>query len=135
MEALEPYILSDQLADMSPSISQCLLSHQEVSGRLQATEACIVHLHVTSLDLHQAMTLCWTHGLYDAIFYIYTRGMRDFVSPLEELVTVLRNAMDSGNALTVTQVTYSLYCMFLSVMVKKVPVYQSGQGYGWKGHI
>nr|XP_045621529.1 vacuolar protein sorting-associated protein 8 homolog isoform X2 [Procambarus clarkii] len=104
LEALEPYILSDQLADISPSITQCLLAHQEVCGKLQAAEACIVHLSVTSLDLHQAMTLCWTHGLYDAIFYIYTHGMRDFVTPLEELVTVLCNAMDSGNALTDSQV-------------------------------
>ncbi|ROT61672.1 Vacuolar protein sorting-associated protein 8-like protein, partial [Penaeus vannamei] len=104
LESLEPYILSDQLADMSPSISQCLLSHHEACGRLQAAEACIVHLQVTSLDLHQAMTLCWTHGLYDAIFYIYTHGMRDFVTPLEELITVLSNAMDSGKALTDSQV-------------------------------
>ncbi|KAK8727977.1 hypothetical protein OTU49_009327 [Cherax quadricarinatus] len=104
LEALEPYILSDQLCDMSPSITQCLLTHQEVCGRLEAAEACIVHLHVTSLDLHQAMTLCWTHGLYDAIFYIYTHGMRDFVTPLEELTTVLCNALDSGNALTHSQV-------------------------------
>ncbi|KAK4298989.1 hypothetical protein Pmani_028696 [Petrolisthes manimaculis] len=104
LEALEPYILSDQLPDMSPSITQCLLSHQEASGRLQAAEACIVHLSVISLDLHQAMTLCWSHGLYDAIFYIYTRGMKDFVTPLEELVTVLCNAMDSGNTLTNNQV-------------------------------
>ncbi|XP_042868274.1 vacuolar protein sorting-associated protein 8 homolog [Penaeus japonicus] len=104
LESLEPYILSDQLADMSPSISQCLLSHHESCGRLQAAEACIVHLQVTSLDLHQAMTLCWTHGLYDAIFYIYTHGMRDFVTPLEELSTVLSNAMDSGKGLTDSQV-------------------------------
>ncbi|KAK7082685.1 Vacuolar protein sorting-associated protein 8 [Halocaridina rubra] len=104
LEALEPYILSDQLSDMSPSITQCLLSHQETCGRLQAAEACIVHLDVTSLDLHQAMTLCWTHGMYDAIFYIYTRGIKDFITPLEELITVLCNAMDSGNALTDCQV-------------------------------
>ncbi|KAG0695015.1 Vacuolar protein sorting-associated protein 8 [Chionoecetes opilio] len=50
------------------------------------------------------MTLCWTHGLYDAIFYIYTRGMGDFVTPLEELVTVLRGALDGGVALHDTQV-------------------------------
>ncbi|CAL4079363.1 unnamed protein product [Meganyctiphanes norvegica] len=104
LEALEPFILNDQLAEMSPIISQCLLSHYELSGRLQAAEACIVHLHVTSLDLHQAMTLCWTHGLYDAIFYVYNQGMRDFVTPLEELTTVLCNAMDSDEALSGNQV-------------------------------
>ena len=105
LEALEPYILSDQLSEMSPSISQCLLSHHEATGRLQAAEACIVHLSVPSLDLHQAMTLCWAHGLYDAIFYIYTRGMGDFVTPLEELVTVLCGSLDGGEILQDSQVT------------------------------
>ena len=27
--------------------------------------------------------LCWAHGLYDAIFYVYNRGMRDYATPLE----------------------------------------------------
>lgn len=27
--------------------------------------------------------LCWAHGLYDAIFYVYNRGMRDYTTPLE----------------------------------------------------
>ena len=31
----------------------------------------------------QMVKLCWAHGLYDAIFYVYNRGMRDFTAPLE----------------------------------------------------
>ena len=30
--------------------------------------------------------LCWAHGLYDAIFYVYNRGMRDYTTPLEVLI-------------------------------------------------
>lgn len=31
----------------------------------------------------QMVKLCWAHGLYDAIFYVYNRGMRDYTTPLE----------------------------------------------------
>lgn len=31
----------------------------------------------------QMVKLCWAHGLYDAIFYVYNRGMRDYSTPLE----------------------------------------------------
>ena len=90
---------------MSPIISQCLLSHYENQDRLQAIEACIVHLNVTSLDLHQTMTLCWAHGLYDAIFYVYAHGMKDYITPLEELITVLKNALDTNSNLNNIQVS------------------------------
>jgi len=43
------------------------------------------------------MKLCWTHGLYDAIIYIYNRGMNDFISPLEELMTELQSALLAGS--------------------------------------
>lgn len=104
LESLEPYILSDQIVEMSPSITQCLLSHYENNGHFEAAEACIVHLSITSLDLHQTMTLCWAHGLYDAIFYVYTRGIKDYITPLEELLTVLKGALDAHVLLTDAQI-------------------------------
>lgn len=55
-----------------------------------------MHLDVTSIDIHQVMTLCWTHGLYDAIVYIYNRGMMDYITPMEELMTVLQGALATG---------------------------------------
>ena len=43
------------------------------------------------------MKICEQHGLYDAIIYIYNNGMLDYVTPAEELLTVLMNAMDASN--------------------------------------
>jgi len=51
---------------------------------------------VASLDIHQTMKLCWTHGLYDAIIYIYNQGMKDYITPLEELMTELNSAISAG---------------------------------------
>ena len=36
----------------------------------------------------QMVKLCWAHGLYDAIFYVYNRGMRDYTTPLEVFLDV-----------------------------------------------
>jgi hypothetical protein len=43
------------------------------------------------------MKICWTQGLYDAIIYIYNHGMKDYVSPFEELMTELQSALAAGN--------------------------------------
>ncbi len=74
LEALEPYILSDQLRNVPVSVCQVRLlvrdvqirhavdlkyifqefvKHYEAVDKLQALEACITHLNVTSLDIHQ----------------------------------------------------------------------------------
>ena len=37
--------------------------------------------------------MCWTHGLYDAIIYIYTRGLGDYGTPLREILRVIQSAV------------------------------------------
>lgn len=46
------------------------------------------------------MLLCWGHALYDAIIYVYNKGMHDYVTPLEELLSTLKAAVDTGKQLT-----------------------------------
>lgn len=38
--------------------------------------------------------------MYDGIIYIYNQGLQDFVTPLLELITVLRDAIKSGKQLS-----------------------------------
>ena len=39
------------------------------------------------------MNVCWLHGLYDGIIYVYNNGMLDYVAPAEELLGALAGAM------------------------------------------
>ena len=96
LECLESYILSDQLRNLPVNISQEFVEHYERTECFMALEACITHLNVVCLDIHQVMSSCWQYGLYDAIIYIYNNGMQDFVTPAEELLTVLVNALKSN---------------------------------------
>jgi hypothetical protein len=44
--------------------------------------------------------MCWNHSLYDAIIYVYNRGMNDYTTPLEQLLSQLGAAVNRGKQLT-----------------------------------
>ena len=53
LESLEAFILSDQLRNLPVSITQEFVNHYETVSRLEALEACLTHIGVASLDIHQ----------------------------------------------------------------------------------
>ena len=116
LECLESFVLSDQLRDMPVPVCQELVTlYQQSPDRHQALEACLTHLNVTSMDIHQVrllflsfsyihttqeldvmfflqvMNVGWQFGLYDAVIYIYNNGMLDYITPAEELLNILAN--------------------------------------------
>lgn len=54
--------------------------------------------------VQQVVNLCWSHGLYDAIIYVYNKGMHDYTTPLEELLGILQQAVRTGIQLTDEQI-------------------------------
>ncbi len=55
LECLEAFILNDQFRNLPVNISQEFVTHYEITERFMALEACITHLNVTSLDIHQVI--------------------------------------------------------------------------------
>jgi hypothetical protein len=53
LECLEPYIQSDRLTAIPPAVMKDFVDHYESRGMLDSVEACIVHLDIASLDIHQ----------------------------------------------------------------------------------
>ena len=54
------------------------------------------------------MNVCNSHGLYDAIIYVYNNGLQDFVTPVEELMTILADAIKNHQ-----QVDHSILLAFV----------------------
>ncbi|KAL8564238.1 hypothetical protein ACOMHN_050849 [Nucella lapillus] len=104
LECLEPYIQCDRLTAIPPAVMKDFVAHYESRGMLDSVESCIVHLDITSLDIHQVVHLCWSHSLYDAIIYVYTRGMGDYTTPLTQLLSQLGAAVTRGKQLTDNQI-------------------------------
>ena len=53
LECLEPYILNDTLTYVTPVVMKDFVEHYERRGSLAEVEACITHMDISSLDIHQ----------------------------------------------------------------------------------
>ncbi|KAG8076620.1 hypothetical protein GUJ93_ZPchr0006g40989 [Zizania palustris] len=111
LEVLEPYILKDMLGSLPPEIMQVLVEHYSSKGWLQRVEQCILHMDISSLDFNQVVRLCREHGLYGALIYLFNQGLKDFCTPLEELLFVIQNTSRKDGASTCYRMlVYLKYC-------------------------
>ncbi|XP_036883523.1 vacuolar protein sorting-associated protein 8 homolog isoform X1 [Sturnira hondurensis] len=104
LECLEPYILSDKLAGITPQVMKDVIVHFQDKKLMESVEALIVHMDITSLDIQQVVLMCWENRLYDAMIYVYNRGMNEFISPMEKLFKVIAPPLNAGKTLTDEQV-------------------------------
>ena len=95
LRILEPYIFDGRIREIPTNIIQALIKMHETTDELDLAEAIIWHVDPMSLDINQAITLCETHGLWDALIHIYTRSMRDYVAPLVRLFQVIQRLQES----------------------------------------
>ncbi|GCB73005.1 hypothetical protein scyTo_0002298 [Scyliorhinus torazame] len=104
LECLEPYILNDKLPSITPQVMKDLLIHLQDRDMMENIEACIVHMDITSLDIQQVVHMCWEHCLYDAMIYVYNKGMNDYITPMEKLFQVIGPLLRAGKSLSDEQV-------------------------------
>ncbi|KAJ8606052.1 hypothetical protein MRB53_041250 [Persea americana] len=90
VQALEPYILDEEIQSVPPILVKSVVSYyisQQQSGRL---EDLLCRLEPTSFDLDQVTTLCKQHNLYDALIFVWTQALKDFVTPLVDLLSLVK---------------------------------------------
>jgi hypothetical protein len=93
LRQLEVFVLSGDIPSVPPRITQRLVALHEEEGHPDLAERVIWHIDPACLDINQAILLCQTHYLYDALIYVYTRAMRDYVSPVVELIGLTRRVL------------------------------------------
>ena len=87
---LKPFILDGSLSQVPPRITQRLITMYAEDGHPDLAEQVIWHIDPLCLDINQAISLCQTHHLYDALIYVYTRALQDYVSPIVILIGLIR---------------------------------------------
>uniref|UniRef100_A0A3B3X2E8 RING-type domain-containing protein n=1 Tax=Poecilia mexicana TaxID=48701 RepID=A0A3B3X2E8_9TELE len=100
LESLESYIVANRLGHITTPVMKDLLAHYHDNDMMDSLERCIVHLDVTSLDIQQVVQVCWNNQLYDAVIYIFNRGMNDYITPMEKLFSVIGPRVREGRSLT-----------------------------------
>lgn len=90
LQQLEPFMLDSEIRYVPPRITQRLVAMHDDDGRPDLVERVIWHVDPSCLDINQAIHLCQSHHLYDALIYVYTRALRDYVAPIVELLELVR---------------------------------------------
>ncbi|THH10658.1 hypothetical protein EW145_g1176 [Phellinidium pouzarii] len=90
LRQLEPFVLDSSIHYIPPRITQRLIGMHDEDGKHEAAETIIWHIDPDCLDINQALTLCQKYCLYDALVYIYNTALRDYITPVVELIGLVR---------------------------------------------
>ncbi|CAE6416364.1 unnamed protein product [Rhizoctonia solani] len=100
---LIPLVLDNTVpSNVPPIVSQRLVVHCDELGEHKRAEKLIWHIDPECLDVNHAIGLCKRHALYDALIYVYNAGLNDYVSPIVEFLSLIRDIQkrrreDSGS--------------------------------------
>ncbi|KAJ3195438.1 Vacuolar protein sorting-associated protein 8 [Irineochytrium annulatum] len=126
-EALEPYILQERITALAnPAIFQALVIHYRDKMWLDRIEQIIIHLDPSTMDLHLVLSVCREFGLFSALIYIYNRTIKDFVTPIVDLLQMIEtsltaspDAIENASAIPLQSRCYSLYVYLAYVLTGK----------------
>lgn len=90
LSRLEPFILDGRIRTLPTNVVQRLFRLRDSRDSLDALETLIWHVDPHCVDIHQAVTLCKKHALWDALVHVYNRSLADYVSPVVDLLAIVR---------------------------------------------
>ncbi|KAJ3563225.1 hypothetical protein NPX13_g8276 [Xylaria arbuscula] len=90
LEVLEPYILEKTIRTVPPTVVKAMVTHFVSQGWESRLEEMICHMETVTLDIDQITLLCKQHGLYDALIYVWNQALNDYITPLIDLLTLLK---------------------------------------------
>jgi hypothetical protein len=100
LDTLYRYVIDKKVTSVRTPVAKELIEHYKSDGNLMALQQCILNIDAQCLDIHYTVELCWSHQLYDAMFYVYNNGLHDYITPLLELLLQLRVAMKRDKTLS-----------------------------------
>ncbi|KAF9227315.1 hypothetical protein BS17DRAFT_775267 [Gyrodon lividus] len=131
LEQLEAFVLEGAIHFVPPRITQRLVALHDDNGQPDLAERVIWHIAPSCLDINQAIRLCRTYQLWDALIYVYTRALQDYVSPIVELIALIRKTLSSpGNISSLDgigshSVAYKIFPYLINVLSGQT--YPSGE--------
>ncbi|GME50617.1 hypothetical protein GTA08_BOTSDO13266 [Neofusicoccum parvum] len=97
-EVLEPYIVEDEITSVPPDVLKDMITQYASQGRASRLEEMICRLDTATIDINQVTILCRQYSLYDALIYVWTRSLRDYITPLIDLLTLVKILLSDAGA-------------------------------------
>ncbi|RAQ99146.1 vacuolar assembly sorting protein vps8 [Stemphylium lycopersici] len=89
-ETLEPYIQDEEITSIPPNVLKDLITFYASANRSTRLEEMICRLNTDTMDLNQVTTLCQQYVLYDALIYVWTNAIGDYVTPLTNILELIK---------------------------------------------
>ena len=86
LHMLEGYITNGSIKILPPSVLKDLVGHFVEGGRDSELEETLCLLNPETMDIDQITSLCKTHRLYDALFYVWNQALGDYTTILKDLL-------------------------------------------------
>lgn len=93
---LEPYILNHDIDLVPPEVMKDLLTWYASNDLGSRLEEIICSLQPFTMDIDQVTNICKAFELYDALAYVWTQALGDFITPLIELLKLMRSAVSGS---------------------------------------
>ncbi|RDL42533.1 uncharacterized protein BP5553_02512 [Venustampulla echinocandica] len=97
LETLEPHILERQITTIPPTVVKTMVTHFVTKGLEGRLEEMICHMDTATLDIDQVTTLCKQHNLYDALIYVWSQALNDYITPMIDLLKLLIPLVQNGD--------------------------------------
>lgn len=88
-ETLEPYILDSEITAVPPNVLKDLITFYASANCASRLEEMICRLSTDTMDINQVTMLCQQYVLYDALIYVWTRAIGDYVTPLTNILELI----------------------------------------------
>ena len=95
LDAVEPYIVEDEISVIPPIVLKDLVGHYTTRGFNARLEEIICHLDSRTMDLDQITTLCKRNQLYDALLYVWNQALHDYTTIMADLMDIAKTNSDS----------------------------------------
>ncbi|KAI5709822.1 hypothetical protein M8J76_015723 [Diaphorina citri] len=89
LRSVEALLLKEKITQIPADVMQQLLLYQQTTGRYQLLEQSVLCADIDCLDIELVLSASKEHHLYDAYISVWNRGMQDFVTPLQVLLSQL----------------------------------------------
>lgn len=90
IDALEPYVLDSEVKTLPPEVVKSIVAYFISENQAARLEELLCRLEPLSFDLDQITMLCRQHSLYDALIYVWTQGIGDYVTPFIDLLSLVK---------------------------------------------
>jgi hypothetical protein len=90
LDELESYIMDGQVTSLPPAAVKALIEHFMTTHTASNLEEIICLLDTSTMDIDQVTSLCKKYNLYDAYIYVWNKTLHDYVSPVEDLLSMAR---------------------------------------------